>query len=49
MSETDEKVKQYQAMFNKLRLDLQEHAIIHTEITVLRVLDAIGDLCEFSK
>jgi hypothetical protein len=43
------KVKQHQAMFNKLRLDLQEHAIIHTEITVLRVLDAIGDLCEFAK
>jgi hypothetical protein len=49
VSDADSKVKQHQAVFNKLRLDLQEHAIIHTEITVLRVLDAVGDLCEFSK
>jgi hypothetical protein len=54
MSEVDSEIKQYQESFNKLKLDLQQHAVIHTEITVirtentvLRVLDAVGDLCEF--
>ena len=49
MSDVDSQVKQYKETFNQLRLGLQEHAVIHTEITVLRVLDAVGDLCEISE
>ena len=45
MSDVDIKVKQYQVKFNELRLALQERAVIHTEVTVLRVLDVIGGLC----
>ena len=49
MSDVDIKVKQYKETFNQLRLGLQGHAVIHTEITVLRVLDVVGDLCEISE
>ena len=49
MSDVDGKVKQYKETFNQLRSGLQEHAVIHTEITVLRVLDVVGDLCEISE
>ena len=49
MSDVDGKVKQYKETFHQLRLGLEEHAVIHTEITVLRVLDVVGDLCEISE
>jgi hypothetical protein len=49
MSEVGKKVTQYQESFTNLKLELQQHAVIHTEIIVLRVLDAVGDLCEFSE
>jgi hypothetical protein len=49
VSDADSKVKQHQDTFNKLRSALQERAVIHTEVTALRVLDAVGDLCEFSE
>ena len=48
MSDVDSKVKQYQESFNKLKLELQQHAVIHTEITVLRVLTVVGEIGEFS-
>jgi hypothetical protein len=48
VSGVDPKVKQHQDMFTKIRLALQEDAIIQTEITALRVLDAVGDLCQVS-
>jgi hypothetical protein len=47
-SDVDSKVKQYQDAFNKLKSELQQKATIHTEITVLRVLDVVGDLSESS-
>jgi hypothetical protein len=47
VSDVDPKIKQHQDMFTKIRSALQEDAIIQTEITALRVLDAVGDLCEF--
>jgi hypothetical protein len=47
-SDVDSKVKEYQGAFNKLKLELQGHAVILTEITVLRVLDIVGDLSESS-
>jgi nanoRNase/pAp phosphatase (c-di-AMP/oligoRNAs hydrolase) len=49
VSEADSKVQEHQDIFNKLRSALQERAVIHTEITVLRVLDAVGSLCKFSE
>jgi cell division protein ZapA (FtsZ GTPase activity inhibitor) len=48
-SDVDTKVKEFQDTFNKLRLALQDQAVILTAITVLHVLDAVGDLCEFSE
>jgi hypothetical protein len=45
--DVDSKVKQYQESFNNLKLALQQRVVTYTEITVLRVLDAVGDLCEF--
>jgi hypothetical protein len=47
-SDVDSKVKQYQDKFSSLRAALQEQADIYTEITVLRVLDAIDKIGECS-
>jgi hypothetical protein len=48
VSDVDSKVKQYEESFNKLKLELQQHAVIYTEITVLRVLTVVGEIGEFS-
>jgi hypothetical protein len=47
--EADKKVKEHQDRFNNLRKALQEKGVINTEITVLRVLDIVDDLGEFSE
>jgi hypothetical protein len=41
ISNVDKKVEQFQSKFSELRLALQERAIVHTEITVLRVLETV--------
>jgi hypothetical protein len=46
-SDADSKIKQYQDSFNNLKLELQQHAVIHTEIIVLRVLDVVDKIGEF--
>jgi hypothetical protein len=46
VSDVDSKVKQLQDMFSNLRSALQQRTGIYTEITVLRVLDVVGDIGE---
>jgi hypothetical protein len=48
VSDVDSKVKQFQDKFSDLRSALQQQADIYTEITVLRVLDVVGEIGEFS-
>jgi hypothetical protein len=46
--DVDSKVMEYQESFKTLELQLQQHATIHTEITVLRVLSVVDEIGEFS-
>ena len=48
VSDADSKMKQYEESFNKLKAELQQYAVVHTEITVLRVLTIVGEIGEFS-
>jgi hypothetical protein len=43
-SDVDSKVIQFEAKFKKLQLALQARAVVHTEITVLRILDVVNNL-----
>jgi hypothetical protein len=47
-SDVDGKVTEYEESFKTLKLQLQQHATIHTEITVLRVLGVVEEIGEFS-
>jgi hypothetical protein len=44
VSDVDSKIKEYEEKFNKLRLLFQERGVLQTNITVLRILDAVKDL-----
>jgi hypothetical protein len=44
MSDVDDKIRQYQDKFNELKAGFQERAMIHTEITVLRVLNQVENI-----
>jgi hypothetical protein len=46
VSDVDIKVKKYVGKFSELKSALQERAVIHTEITVLRVMDTVTNLGE---
>jgi hypothetical protein len=47
VSDVDNKVKQFQDMFSNLQSELRQQAGIYTKITVLRVLDVVGEIGEF--
>ena len=42
LSDTDNKIKQYEDKFEALKSAFQARAILQTEITVLRILDIVG-------
>jgi uncharacterized protein YllA (UPF0747 family) len=42
LSDTDNKIKQYEDKFEALKSAFQERAILQTEITVLRILNIVG-------
>jgi hypothetical protein len=44
VSDVDSKVKQYEAKFRELKSALQASGVVHTEITVLRILDVMNNL-----
>jgi hypothetical protein len=44
VSDVDSKVIQYEAKFSELKLALQASGVVHTEITVLRILDVMNNL-----
>ncbi|KAN0107633.1 hypothetical protein V8E52_009952, partial [Russula decolorans] len=44
VSDVDSKVKQYEAKFSELKSALQASGVVHTEITVLRILDVMNNL-----
>jgi hypothetical protein len=44
VSDVDGKVIQYEAKFSELKSALQASGVIHTEITVLRILDVMNNL-----
>jgi hypothetical protein len=44
MSDTDNRIKEYEAKFHDLSLAFQGRSIIRTEITVLRILDHIDNI-----
>ena len=44
VSDVDSKVKQYEAKFSELKSALQASGVIHTEITVLRILNVMNNL-----
>jgi hypothetical protein len=46
ISDTDVKIKQYEAKFQELNLAFQGRAILQTEITVLRILDNVDYIGE---
>jgi hypothetical protein len=37
ISEVDQKIKEFQDNFNKLKSDFQDHAVFHTQVTVLQI------------
>ena len=45
--DVDTKVIQYEAKFSELKSALQASGVVHTEITVLRVLDVMNSLSLF--
>jgi hypothetical protein len=46
ISDVDDKIKQYETKFGELKSAFQGHAAIHTEITVLRVLNEVESIGE---
>ena len=44
MSEADTKTKEYAVKFNELKSAFQSHAILHTEITVIKVLTQVSNI-----
>jgi hypothetical protein len=46
ISDTDCRIKQYEAKFNELKLAFQGRAILQTQITVLRILDSVETIGE---
>ena len=44
VSDVNNKVKDYEDSFSKLKLALQERAVVQTEIVVLRVMDMVTNL-----
>jgi hypothetical protein len=40
----DNKIEQYEDKFRELKSALQEHAVVQTEIVVLRVLDVVENI-----
>lgn len=47
MSDADGQVQQYKDKFAELRLAFQSRAILHVDITVLRILDEVEDIGEY--
>jgi hypothetical protein len=46
MSDTDSRIKQYEAKFQELKLAFQGRAVLQTELTVLRILDSVDHIGE---
>jgi hypothetical protein len=46
MSDTDNRMKQYEAKFEELKLAFQGRAVLQTELTVLRILDSVDHIGE---
>ena len=44
ISDVDNKIQQYMDVFANLRSQFNEQAVVHTEITVIRILDEVHDL-----
>jgi hypothetical protein len=44
VSDVDNKVEQFRIKFNELRSALQERVIVHTEISVFRVLETVENI-----
>jgi hypothetical protein len=46
ISDTNSRIKEYEAKFTELKLAFQGRAILQTEITVLRILDNVETIGE---
>lgn len=44
MTDTDDRIKKYETKFQELKLAFQGHAIVQTEITVLRILNTVDNI-----